>query len=327
MSAEAPLVSVITANYNGARHLEPAIRSVLAQTLGSLELIIADDASTDDSLAVIAEAARSDPRVRVLKARRNGGPGAARNRALVAARGRYIAVFDSDDLMAEDRLERLVGRARADDADIVVDNLVVFDDQGLEPWRPFLCDRTWDQPRWITLADYIGSSCMYSKAPGLGYLKPLICAQALGRLRYREDLKIGEDYDLILRLLARGATMRYQPAALYRYRRHGASISHALKREHIEQMLAADAAVEAELRQQCAEVRAAQARRRRSLETALVYDRVIAALKARQVSRALAACAAEPAVWPLMAMPVKARVKRLASRLRPGSEPLRSAAA
>lgn len=314
MSPDRPVVSVITANYNGARHLAAAVRSVLGQTLGSLELIIADDASTDDSLAVIAEAAAGDPRVRVLKARTNGGPGAARNRALKAARGQYVAVFDSDDLMAPERLERLVARAHGDHADIVVDNLLVFRDDAEAPWRPFLCGKAWNHPCWITLADYIEAGRMYSRQPGLGYLKPLFAAEVLKGERYREDLRIGEDYDLVLRLLAKGARMRFVPEPLYRYRKHGASISHVMRREHIEQMLAADAALEAQLRKQCEAVRRAQARRRRSLETALVYDRVICALKAREVGRALGACAAEPAVWPLLAMPVTARLKRLAAR-------------
>lgn len=310
----APLVSVITANYNGAKHLAPAIRSVLRQTLGDLELIIADDCSTDDSLSVIAAEAAGDPRVRVLEARANGGPGAARNRALKAARGRYVAVFDSDDLMAPDRLEKLVARARVDHADIVVDNLLVFQDDGSAPWRAFLCQKAWSHPRWITLADYIEAGRMYSRQPGLGYLKPLFSAEILKNDRYREDLRIGEDYDLVLRLLAKGARMRFLPDALYRYRKHGASISHVMRREHIEQMLAADAALQIEKRAECEAVRRAQERRRRSLETALVYDRVICALKARQVGEALGACATQPAVWPLLTMPVTARLKRLAAR-------------
>jgi succinoglycan biosynthesis protein ExoO len=309
-----PCVSVVMANYNGARHLAAAVRSVLGQTLDSLELIVADDASSDDSLRVIEEAAGSDPRVRVLAAATNGGPGAARNRALAAARGEFIAVFDSDDLMAPDRLERLVCRAKVDHADIVVDNLLVFQDGCAAPWRPFLHHRRWDHPRTITLADYIEAGRMYSKAPGLGYLKPLFRAELLRDTRYREDLRIGEDYDLVLRLLAKGAVMRYQPDALYRYRKHGASISHVLRREHIEQMLAADAAIEAGLTSQDAAVRRAQSRRRRSLQTALNYDRVISSLKAKQVVRAAATCLADPSVCPLLMMPLKARLRRLVER-------------
>jgi succinoglycan biosynthesis protein ExoO len=311
-----PAVSVVMANFNGARHLAAAVESVLRQTLAELELIVADDASTDDSLRVVEAAAAGDPRVVVLTTKVNGGPGAARNRALAAARGEWIAVFDSDDLMAPNRLERLVHRGRGDRADIVVDNLLCFDESEA-PWRPFLAGRDWDHPRWITLADYIAAGRMYSKAPGLGYLKPLFRRDVLAGHAYREDLRIGEDYDLVLRLLAAGARMRFQPEALYRYRRHASSTSHALKREHIEQMLAADAALASSLNDQCEEVRRAQEARRRSLETALAYDQVISALKARAVTEALATCAQQPAVLPLLTMPVKARLQRMARRLSP----------
>lgn len=309
-----PCVSVVMANYNGARHLAAAVRSVLTQTLGSIEVLIADDASSDDSLKVIEDAAGSDPRVRVLATTVNGGPGAARNRALEAARGEYIAIFDSDDLMAPDRLERLVCRAKVDRADIVVDNLLVFQDGCAAPWRPFLSGRAWAHPRTITLADYIEAGRMYSKAPGLGYLKPLFRAELLRDERYRHDLRVGEDYDLVLRLLAKGAVMRFQPDTLYRYRKHGSSISHVLRREHIEQMLAADAALDAGLLGQNESVRRAQSLRRRSLQTALNYDQVISSLKARNLVRAAQTCLADPSVCPLLMMPVKARLRRLVER-------------
>jgi succinoglycan biosynthesis protein ExoO len=315
--AARPCVSVITANYNGARHLAAAMRSVLRQSLASLELIVVDDASTDDSVAVIAKAAACDRRVRLIRQRKNAGPAAARNRAIKAARGRWIAVFDSDDLMAPDRLRRLVDCAEADWAEIVVDNLIVFSDEEGEPWKPFLTGHAYAKPRWLTLADYIGSSRMYSNRPGLGYLKPLINAETLRRtgLRYREELRIGEDYDLIVRLLAEGAKMRLDPGPLYRYRKHASSISHVMQREHLVAMLMADADFAARYPDQPAEVRRAQAARRRSLEAAVTYDGVIAQLKAHDLTGGLRASLHDPAVWPLLTMPVKARLKRMAARL------------
>jgi succinoglycan biosynthesis protein ExoO len=319
MSAEAPCVTVVMANHNGARHLAAAVRSVLDQSLSDLELVVVDDASSDDSLAVIAEAALADPRVRTIRQGVNGGPAAARNRALAAARGRWIAVVDSDDLMAPDRLERLVDVACACWAEIVVDNLVVFDDAGAEPWRPFLTGGGYAHARWLTLADYIDSARMYSDRPQLGYLKPLICAQTLARtgVRYREDLRIGEDYDLIARLLAEGARMRLEPAALYRYRRHAGSTSQAISRAQLMAMRAADDDFAAAYPGQPAEVRRALAARRRSLDAALAYDGVIARLKARHLAAGLSAGLRAPACWPLLTMPVTARMKRLARRLTP----------
>lgn len=310
-------VSIVTANYNGAKYLRAAIASVLAQTLPDFELIIADDASTDDSLAVIAAAAGDDPRVRVLPAIRNSGPAGARNRALSLARGRWLAVFDSDDLMHRDRLQRLVARGEADGADIVVDNLQVFESAAPDKAAVFLKGSGWRQARGISLPQYIDSGRMYGRRPGLGYLKPLFRAAALGDLRYREDLKIGEDYDLVLRLLAAGATLRFEPAALYHYRRHGASISAVLRAADIEQMLRADAALalECPTRGYPAEVRTAQAHRRQSLEVALTYDRVITALKSRRLGSAIVQGLRQPRVLPLLTMPVAARLRRLAARV------------
>ena len=314
-----PCVSVVMANRNGGSWIGQAVRSVLDQSLGDLELIVVDDASSDDSVAQVLRTAKGDPRVRLIRQRRNLGPGGARNRAIAAARGRWIAVFDSDDLMAPDRLERLVDAACACWAEIVVDNLILFDDAGDEPWRPFLTGAAYAHGRWLTLADYIDSARMYSNRPQLGYLKPLICARTLQRtgIRYREDLRIGEDYDLLLRLLAEGARMRLDPAPLYRYRRHASSTSHALSRAQIEAMLTADAAFEAAYPGQPEPVRRALAARRRSLEAALAYDGVIAELKAHHVTEGLKASLRAPACWPLLAMPVKARLRRLAHRLAP----------
>jgi succinoglycan biosynthesis protein ExoO len=320
MTGERPVVSVITANYNGARHLPASIGSVLAQTLRPLELIVVDDRSTDDSAALVAEAAARDPRVRLTVQPRNAGPGAARNRAIAAAEGRYVAVLDSDDLMASDRLERLVARAEADRADIVADNPLAFED-GASPavGRPFLDSRWFEAPRWVSLAEVIGSSRMYARRPGLGYVKPLICAAALktSGVRYDEALRIGEDYDLLLRLLAKGLRLRTEPGGGYHYRRHAASASHVMAGDHVRAMLSADAAFEADFPDLPPEVRRAQAARRGSLERALAYDDIIHRLKAGDLGGGLMKGLGAPAVWPLLTLPVQARLKRLTQRLQP----------
>ena len=115
----APVVSVVMANFRGAAHLEPAMASVLAQTERRLELILADDASDDDSVAIARRIAEADERVRVIACARNQGPAATRNLALDAARGDWIAVVDSDDLIHPERLARLIAAAEAAGADLV----------------------------------------------------------------------------------------------------------------------------------------------------------------------------------------------------------------
>jgi glycosyltransferase involved in cell wall biosynthesis len=100
-----PVVSVITPAFNAAAYLPETVGSVLAQTFSNLELILIDDGSTDDTLAVARHLAARDSRVRVL-ATSNGGPAVARNVGIRAARGEFIALLDSDDLFRPEYLAR-----------------------------------------------------------------------------------------------------------------------------------------------------------------------------------------------------------------------------
>ncbi len=99
----APLVSVIIPAYNRRDSIGRAIDSVLAQTLTDFELIVVDDASTDDTVAVVA--AYTDPRMRLIRRDANGRAAAARNTGIRAATGRYVAFLDSDDSWTPDKLE------------------------------------------------------------------------------------------------------------------------------------------------------------------------------------------------------------------------------
>ena len=96
------LVSVIMPCYNAADYIGETIESVLAQTYENWELLIVDDGSTDDSLSVIAR--YNDPRIRVLKTAENSGAAVARNVAIEAAHGRFMAFLDSDDLWHPEKL-------------------------------------------------------------------------------------------------------------------------------------------------------------------------------------------------------------------------------
>jgi glycosyltransferase involved in cell wall biosynthesis len=84
-----PLVSVIIPAYNCAGVLSDAIDSVLKQTYGNIELVVVDDGSTDET-GKIAEGYLESGKVRCYR-QENGGPGAARNRGIEAARGEYLA--------------------------------------------------------------------------------------------------------------------------------------------------------------------------------------------------------------------------------------------
>ena len=108
------LVSIIMPSYNTGRFIAESIRSVLAQTYTNWELIIVDDASTDNTDEVVApychprEGGDLPSKIRYLKNDHNSGAAVSRNRALREAKGKWVAFLDSDDLWAPDKLEKQV---------------------------------------------------------------------------------------------------------------------------------------------------------------------------------------------------------------------------
>ncbi len=131
-------VSVIIPVYNVERFLSICIESVLRQTCPHLELILVDDGSPDRCPEICDSYARQDERVQVIH-QENRGQSAARNRGIDVARGEYIYFLDSDDFIAEQTLETLIGRAQADEAEVVLFDTLVVDESGAleSSRRPF----------------------------------------------------------------------------------------------------------------------------------------------------------------------------------------------
>jgi glycosyltransferase involved in cell wall biosynthesis len=99
------LVSVIIPVYNGAQFIGAAIESAQTQTHRELDIIVVDDGSTDATLQIVNEYAANDDRIRVIP-QKNGGVAEARNTAIEAALGEFIAPLDADDLWLPDKIER-----------------------------------------------------------------------------------------------------------------------------------------------------------------------------------------------------------------------------
>lgn len=93
----APLVTVAMVTYNSAAYVRDAVESVLAQDMGDFELVVCDDASTDDTVAIVREF--RDPRIRVVAHASNLGEYPNRNHALSVASGRHLMYIDGDDLL------------------------------------------------------------------------------------------------------------------------------------------------------------------------------------------------------------------------------------
>ncbi len=100
------LVSIITPSYNSEAFIRETIEGIINQTYPHWELLITDDCSTDHSVKLVEEYVKKDSRIKLLKLEKNGGAGVCRNNSIEAAKGRYIAFCDSDDVWMPQKLEK-----------------------------------------------------------------------------------------------------------------------------------------------------------------------------------------------------------------------------
>jgi succinoglycan biosynthesis protein ExoO len=200
---EAPSVAVVIAAYNVAGYVERAIASAQAQTLAPAEILVADDNSIDGTAEIVRGLAERDPRIRLLRSDKNDGPGAARNRAIEAARSDWIAILDADDAWKPQRLERLTEAARTSDSVLVADNYIRLDDTtGLELGTAFADDRPVSA---LTVARFIQSEHPLGRFR-FGLLKPVVRRDFLQEhaIRYPTDIRLAEDFHFFLRVLLEG---------------------------------------------------------------------------------------------------------------------------
>jgi glycosyltransferase involved in cell wall biosynthesis len=126
MPRRPPALSVIVPVFNTAPYLRQCMDSLMAQSFRDFEVVVVDDGSTDDSPRILAEYVEAHDSVSVIR-KPNGGLADARNHGIAAARGEYIGFVDSDDYVSPVMFERMCGRARTTDADIVACQMMGFD--------------------------------------------------------------------------------------------------------------------------------------------------------------------------------------------------------
>ncbi|WP_457580313.1 glycosyltransferase family 2 protein [Ensifer canadensis] len=312
MTTTNPDVTFVIAAYKAADTIMRAIDSALAQEDVTVEVIVVDDASPDGTAAVVE--AIADPRVRLLRLPANRGPGGARNAGLDAARGEWVAILDADDTVRTGRLARMIARARREGADIAVDNLEVLNLDGRRE-RMFV-DAMLEKTPILTLAAFIESNVLFRSTYNFGYMKPVFERRFLEkiRLRFKEEIRIGEDYILLASALAEGGRCVVDPSAGYRYHIREGSISRVLELRHVDAMIAADAdflsthAVDAS-------AMAMQRRRSRSLHEARAFLALIEHLKSRSLGRAIKTALSSPRALRHLRMPIAVRLRRLVAPL------------
>jgi glycosyltransferase involved in cell wall biosynthesis len=105
---ETPLVSIIVPTYNSEKFIIDTIQSVQNQSYKNWEVILVDDCSSDNTVAMIIEMVEKDNRIQVFRLNKNLGTGVARNKGISNANGRYIAFLDADDLWKSDKLQKQI---------------------------------------------------------------------------------------------------------------------------------------------------------------------------------------------------------------------------
>ncbi|MFZ5796154.1 MAG: glycosyltransferase family 2 protein [Sphingomonas sp.] len=209
----APTVSVVMPTYNGAGLIGETIASLQAQSLRDFELIIVDDCSTDDTVAVIRSF--DDPRIRLIQSQKNRRVVLSRNAAFAEARGRYIAALDHDDLCHPDRFQRQVAYLDANPGIVLVGSAAnVLEDGAIVP----------------------SSLAPLSTPPVIAWLlqieNPLVWSSVMLRTDaarqldpfMRPEMVYAEDFDLYHRIAAFGGVARLDDELLT-YRRHSGGAS------------------------------------------------------------------------------------------------------
>jgi glycosyltransferase involved in cell wall biosynthesis len=128
-----PLISVVIPVFNTEKYLSACLNSVLHQLLDSIEIILIDDCSPDQSIEVIKHFIAADHRIKLIRHEENLGLGGARNTGISNAQGKYISFLDSDDILPVDALFELYQLAQRNDADMVIGNMAVITGNHLFP--------------------------------------------------------------------------------------------------------------------------------------------------------------------------------------------------
>ncbi len=218
MSAGTPAVSVVVPSFNGLPYLREAVSSILGQTLQTIELVLVDDGSTDDTAAYVATIA--DPRFRYLH-QGNRGLAASRNVGIRAARAAYVAFLDHDDRYAPDKLARQAAVLDArPDVGVVYTGWRHIDASGGAMRRT-----GWDRIDGDILPTLILGNVMHPSTM-MVRRDPVVAAGAF------DESRTGlEDWDLWVRLASTGIRWACVDAPLVDYRLHPGQMSkHGAKR-------------------------------------------------------------------------------------------------
>lgn len=212
-------ISIIIPVYNGAQTLNRCLRSILAQDFEDYQVIIVDDGSIDDTLALAQEWAARDQRFQVVS-QHCYGPGKARNVGLTLARGEYVVYMDADDYWPrQDLLRNLAERIEKDVADVYMYQMVKVTEDGTVLER-------YTKPPFANTDRVLSLDEVYEDLVRDGHTLAAVWNKCVRRklmlkkdIRFREDV-LGEDIDWVLQLFSHVRTICLLNIRAYAYTQH-----------------------------------------------------------------------------------------------------------
>ena len=211
-------ISIILPVYNGAEYLAESIESVIAQTYANWELIIINDCSTDNTLAIASDYATKDARIKVFSNKENLKLPNALNAGFEHATGVYYTWTSDDNKYMPNALRVMVEIFEKNpDVVMVYANYTIIDSTGKNVGPVNL-----PEPKFIFLSDVIGACFLYTAA----------VAKKIGN--YDADLFLAEDYDYWIRVHEVGKILHIKDN-MYHYRVHGKSLTQTIKKQIDEQ--------------------------------------------------------------------------------------------
>ena len=213
-----PLVSVAVVTYNQKDFLRECLESVLAQDYPAVEIVVADDASTDGTAEMLAQYEARHPGIfNILVAKTNKGVTANQNLALSGCRGKYIAWMAGDDLMLPGKLAAQVAHLEANpQCSICYHDLEIFDSRTGQASGQF---SDTDRPR----NGRMGTLVRYGSFNGA--VSNMVRRSASPAHGFDEGIATASDWLYFVECLSGGGTIEYIDAVLGRHRRHDANVT------------------------------------------------------------------------------------------------------
>lgn len=211
------LITVIVPVYNSERYIGSCVESVLAQTYSLFELLLIDDGSSDNSVAVCGMFCEKDRRVRLIK-QDHKGVSAARNLGIEVSKGDSLFFLDSDDLIHPWLLEALCRLQEAAHAAIAAGGSYSGESDKLQKKKIWTADLVYGPGSFYL--DNRNAIKHINKEIFWGIGGKMISRRALDTIRFREDLSHGEDMLFIYQLVMSGADIAVLDRNWYYYRKH-----------------------------------------------------------------------------------------------------------